>query len=240
MFLGNSGLGQPIVFYRTAPMPCPYLADQIERRLIADLGKPATKQAYSTLAVAGFRRSQNMIYRPACPTCSACQPVRIVVDRFAPSRNQRRVINRNRHLAARAVENNATWEQYRLFSAYQGERHSGGEMSFMTFDDYRDMIEISPIGTWMIEYRDPEGTLAAAMLVDEQADGLSAVYSFFDPALEADGLGTYMVLDMVERTRGAGFPYLYLGFFVHGSRKMSYKRRFRPLEALGQDGWQAI
>ncbi|MCR9254879.1 MAG: arginyltransferase [Alphaproteobacteria bacterium] len=240
MFLGNSGLGLPIVFYRTAPMPCPYLGDKIERRLIADLGKPATKQAYSTLAVAGFRRSQNMIYRPACPNCNACQPVRIVVDGFKPSKSQRRILNRNAHLSAREVENNATWEQYRLFSAYQSRRHSGGEMSFMTFDDYRDMIEISPIATWMIEYRDPDGVLAACMLVDDQSDGLSAVYSFFDPELETDGLGTLMVLDMVEQTRKAGLPYLYLGFFVQGSRKMSYKRRFKPLEALGQDGWQPI
>ena len=240
MFLGAPGLGLPITFYRTAPMPCPYLGDRIERRLIADLGKPSTKQCYSTLAVAGFRRSQNMIYRPACPSCSACQPVRIMVDEFKPSKGQRRILNRNRHLTAQEVENSATWEQFRLFSLYQSKRHGGGEMSFMTFDDYRDMIEVSPITTWMVEYRDEDGVLSGCMLVDDQADGLSAVYSFFDPELEADGLGTLMILDMVNQARTMELPYLYLGFFVSGSRKMAYKARFKPLEVLTSTGWAPL
>ncbi|MBU0726742.1 MAG: arginyltransferase [Alphaproteobacteria bacterium] len=241
MFLGDrTSTTAPVYFFRTAPMPCPYLGNRVERRLVADLGKPATQAQYDQLAIAGFRRSQNLIYRPACPGCTACIPVRLRVADFRPSRTQRRILTANANLVGQEVPASASWEQYRLFTAYQTGRHLGGEMSFMTYEDYRDMIEVSPIGTWLIEYRDPEQRLVAVILVDRQGDGLSAVYSFYDPGNPKLGYGTFMIADLISRVRLAGLSYLYLGYWISGSQKMAYKSRFSPLEALTPDGWRQI
>lgn len=241
MFLGDrTGTIAPVYFFRTAPMPCPYLGNRVERRLVADLGKPATQAHYDQLAAAGFRRSQNLIYRPACPGCTACIPVRLRVADFAPSRAQKRILKANADLSVQEVPASASWEQYRLFTAYQTGRHLGGEMSFMTYEDYRDMIEVSPIGTWLLEYRQPDQKLVAVMLVDRQGDGLSAVYSFYDPGSPQRGYGTFMIADAVARARLAGLSYLYLGYWIAGSQKMAYKARFSPLEALTPNGWREI
>ncbi|MFO7484314.1 arginyltransferase [Oceanibaculum nanhaiense] len=241
MFLGDRNiLTAPVYFFRTAPMPCPYLNNRVERRLVADLGKSVTQAHYDQLAIAGFRRSQNLVYRPACPGCQACVPVRLRARDFHPSRSQRRILRANAHLHGEAVPAAASWEQYRLFTAYQAGRHLGGEMSFMTYEDYRDMVEVSPIDTWLVEYRDPDQKLVAVMLADRQSDGLSAVYSFYNPATPKKALGTFMILDAVSRTRQAGLDYLYLGYWIKGSQKMAYKTRFTPLEGLGSNGWESL
>ncbi len=230
----------PLFFFRTATLPCPYLEGRQERRLVADISREPGRSLVDHLSASGFRRSQNLAYRPACPGCGGCVPVRLDLGRFAPSRAQRRAIAANSDLQATVVPARATWEQFRLFAAYQRGRHGGGEMSYMGFDDYRSMVEVSPVDTFLVEHRLPDGDLVAAMLLDRQADGLSAVYSFYRPDLAARSLGTFMVLDIARQAIAEGLPYLYLGYWIEGSRKMTYKSRFRPLEGFGPSGWRPL
>lgn len=224
-------------FYRTRPLPCPYLAGRVESRVFTILTAEGSGIQYDALAQAGFRRSHAMAYRPACPSCNACVPVRVVAAAFVPSRSQRRIERLNADLAERARPARATREQQRLFSRYVRLRHGEGEMAFMDFDDYRAMVEESPVETGVFEYRGPDGRLVAACLWDRLDDGLSAVYSFFDPDQARRGLGNLMVLRLIARARDAGLRHVYLGYWIPESRKMAYKARFRPLEGLGPEGW---
>ncbi|MEE9140748.1 MAG: arginyltransferase [Alphaproteobacteria bacterium] len=225
-------------FYRTRPLPCPYLDGRLESRIFTHLTADGAHIQYEALTAAGFRRSHDMAYRPACPACDACVPVRVVVQEFAPSRSLRRVIKVNADLAEHDRPARATGEQYRLFARYLASRHGGGEMADMEFAEYRAMVEDSPVETGILEYCDPLGRLVGASLWDRLGDGLSAVYSFFDPAQERRGLGNFMVLRLIERAREAGLAHLYLGYWIAESLKMSYKARFRPVEALGPEGWR--
>jgi len=227
-------------FLGTRALPCPYLPGRVERKVVTDLATPNATDLYERLSRAGFRRSHSLAYRPACPGCSACVPVRIPVERMAWTRTFRRIANRNADLTVKDMTAHATMEQYRLFGRYQRSRHSGGEMSTMGFRDYRAMVEDSPIDTRIVEFRDPQDRLIAVMLADRQVDALSAVYSLFDPDEQKRSLGTYMVLWMIERAAQLGLPYVYLGYWIEESPKMSYKARFHPLEGLGPDGWQVI
>ncbi len=227
-------------FYSTQLMPCPYLAGRNERKLLTELAPEADpQQVYNALARHGFRRSHDWAYRPACPECNACVPVRLVVDQFNPSRSMRRCINR--HVGWHAIVRPpvATQEQFALFSSYVRGRHMDGEMSTMNFEQYRDMLEETTVDTQLIEFRISQ-RLVAGIMVDRVRDGLSAVYSFFDPELSAAGPGTFMVLWLAEHTRTAGLRNLYLGYWVKGCRKMDYKVRFRPLEALTSGGWHTF
>ncbi|MEK9660238.1 MAG: arginyltransferase [Alphaproteobacteria bacterium] len=230
----------PLVFYRTGPMPCPYLPGRIERNLFTELRGVAANELHDTLARAGFRRSHHIVYRPACPDCARCVPVRIVADRFRPSASQRRIRNRNCDLIVELLPPEATNEQYALFTAYQHSRHGGGEMAAMTATDYRSMVEDTSVASQMVEFRNPSGMLVAACLVDNLSDGMSAVYSFFDADQHARSLGTYMILWLIERTLRREQPHVYLGYWVSECAKMSYKTRFRPLEALGPEGWSEM
>ena len=225
-------------FYRTAALPCPYLPDRLERKLLTELAGREAKALYDDLCRAGFRRSHHLAYRPCCSGCGGCVPVRIAASEFRPGRSSRRIARLNGDLSGREVERRSTPEQYRLFARYERSRHAGSEMAAMTFGDYRAMVEDSPIDTRIIEFRDAARCLVGVCIIDALDDGYSAVYSFFEPALERRSLGTYMVLWLVEQARGAGLPYVYLGYWIAGSEKMSYKTRFRPLEALGEQGWQ--
>lgn len=229
-----------LAFFHTAPLPCPYLAGRIERRLVADLSSRRGRESHDLLALAGFRRSQSIVYRPACPGCAACVPIRVRVRDFAWTRTFRRIVRANRDLDRRVVEPVATREQYEVFTRYQAGRHGDGEMALMDFADYRDMVERSPIETGLVEHRAPDGRLVAVILVDWQADGLSAVYSFFDPEPAGRSLGTYMVLDLVRHCAAEGLPYAYLGFWIRNCRKMAYKIRFRPAEGLTEGGWREL
>jgi arginine-tRNA-protein transferase len=227
-------------FYRTRPAPCPYLPDQLESRIFTALSAEGADVQYNALSHAGFRRSHKLAYRPACPACNACVPVRIVASAFAPNRTQRRVVRRNADLTDRECPARATAEQYRLFVAYLRARHGDGPMADMTMSDYRDMVEDSPIDTHIREFRDPSGALVAACLADRLSDGFSAVYSFSTPDEPARGLGNYVILRLVERARDTGLPYVYLGYWIEQSPKMAYKSRFRPMEALYGDGWRRM
>lgn len=224
-------------FFRSGPMPCPYLAGRIERKLFTRLTGPDSEALNSTLSQAGFRRSHDIIYRPVCPGCKACVPVRIPVARFAPSRTMRRTCKANADLVMTERPARATQEQYDLFLRYQRSRHGDSDMARMSLSDYAAMIEEGSVASSMFEFRAADGMLAAAMVSDCLADGFSAVYSFFEPGLSHRSLGTYMVLALIERAVALGLPHVYLGYWIESSPKMSYKSRFRPLEALTRDGW---
>lgn len=224
-------------FWATRLLPCPYLPDRQERKVLTQLQPPNGATLYDLLARNGFRRSHNWAYRPQCPGCVACVPVRVDVHGFIETRNMRRVRRRNADLTAVWQPPTATEEQFAMFSTYVQARHADGDMSDMTWDQYRSMIEDAPVRTGVVEWRDNEGRLRGAMLTDLLSDGASAVYSFFDPADAQRSPGTFMVLDAVTGCRSQGLAYLYLGYWVEGSPKMAYKSRFQPMEALGAAGW---
>ncbi len=224
-------------FFSTAPLPCPYIAGRIERRVVTELVGRDANALHDQLSMAGFRRSHGICYVPACPSCDACVAVRVVVDEFKPGKSFKRILKRNEDLTAEIVEPIATHEQYALFSDYQRARHQGGDMSKMDFLDYQALIEDTPVNTFVVEFRKPSGTLAAACLVDRLSDGLSAVYSFFDEAETERSLGTYMILWLIDEAYGQELPYMYLGFWIDGCSNMSYKARFKPLERITPEGW---
>lgn len=227
----------PQHFYRTASFPCPYIPGRFERKLVTELSGRGALDFYNALSRAGFRRSHHLAYRPACAGCAACVPVRIPIADFRPSRSLRRIQKVNADLSACVVATDASLEQFRLFQRYQRSRHADSDMASMTFGDFRAMMEDSPVMSRLVELRDGAGTCRGGCLVDVLDDGLSAVYSFFDPDESRRSLGTLLVLALIEAARQAGLPYAYLGYWIAESRKMAYKARFRPLEALGPDGW---
>jgi len=228
----------PLVFYRTGPMPCPYLEGRVERNLFTELHGVQAPATHDQLAKAGFRRSHQIIYRPACPGCNACVPVRIPVTTFTMSRSQKRVWNRNADLSVSPGPAHASEEHYELFARYQNTRHSGGEMATMSYADFRAMVEDSVVQTELISIHDPEGKLVGACLTDRLSTGYSAGYSYFVTEHEERSLGTFCVLWLLERARKAGKPHVYLGYWIADSAKMAYKSRFRPIEHLGVNGWQ--
>lgn len=226
----------------TATAPCPYLPGREERKVFASLPFSDGPRVNDQLTHAGFRRSQNIAYRPACEACDACVSVRVPIADFAMSRNQRKVLNRNDDLSRALVEAEATVEQFDLLRRYLDTRHAGGGMSDMTWADYVSMVEDTAVRTHLIEYRLPSpddgpGKLIGVVLTDLLSDGLSMVYSFFDPDEARRSLGVFAILDHVRQAGHVGMPYVYLGYWVRGSDKMDYKSRFRPLEALGPLGW---
>lgn len=225
-------------FFATAPLPCPYLPNRVERRVVTELFGRDAARLHDQLSLAGFRRSHSIVYAPACTGCDACRAVRIVSDRFSADRRSFKRIWRDNHdLIADIRPPVATEEQYRLFMRYQSDRHTGGDMAKMDFLDYQALVEDTPVETHVIEFRAPDGRLVAACLTDRLGDGLSAVYSFYDPKDTRASLGTYMILWLVEHSRAMGLPYVYLGFWIAGCGKMSYKARFQPLEIHSPDGW---
>ena len=235
-------------FYITPPQRCPYLDGRLERKVFTHLVGDQAAWLNNTLTHGGFRRSQNIAYRPACEKCSACVSVRVRVDEFAPSRSQRRVARCNRDLGGRMCETVPRPEHYSLFRDYIDHRHSGGGMADMTVLDFASMVEDSYVNTRIVEYRTggslpapdsgPSGDLLAVALTDILDDGLSMIYSFFDVEQERRSLGTFMILDHIELARKLGLPYVYLGYWVKRSQKMDYKVRFRPQDHLGEDGWR--
>lgn len=233
-------LTPPQHFYRTASLPCPYVPGRIERKLVTELAGRNGARFYNALSRAGFRRSHNLAYRPACAGCAACLPVRIPVAEFAAGRSLRRIRRLNCDLSARVVEPVATVEQFRLFLRYQRRRHADSDMAAMTYGDYRAMVEDSPVATRLVELRDSARALAGACLVDLLDDGLSAVYSFYDPEDGNRSLGNLLVLALVDEAARRALPYVYLGYLIQESPKMSYKARFRPLEALEPGGWRRL
>jgi arginine-tRNA-protein transferase len=238
-------------FYVTAGQSCPYLPGRIERKLFTHLTTEKPLAHIDNLLRGGFRRSQNIAYIPYCEGCQACVSVRVLVAEFEPRRTMRRILERNDHLRARRIHPVPTSEQYALFRSYIDHRHCDGGMADMSVLDYAMMIEDSVIDTFVTEYRvrpsgprhvsHPDrpdaGRLAAVALCDRLSDGISMVYSFYDTSDETASLGTYMILEHIAYTRSLGLPYLYLGYWIEGSRKMTYKARFTPQEHLGPRGW---
>jgi arginine-tRNA-protein transferase len=231
---------KPRPFYQTAEQLCPYLPGRLERRIVTFLSSPDDEAIQDELALAGFRRSQNMLYRPQCHGCAACVPVRIVVRGFRPGRTLRRVIRRNAGLRATERPARATDEQFALFRRYLLARHAGGGMAEMTRQDYADMVAGWSARTRIVEFREPDGRLVAVSLTDLLRSGLSGVYKFFEPEPARRSLGSYVVAWHVQRAAELGLPYVYLGYWIAGSAKMAYKARFAPLERLGPEGWEPM
>ncbi len=227
-------------FYVTAPQPCPYLEGRMERKLFTSLQGEDAEQLNDSLSLQGFRRSQNVLYRPSCADCAACMSARIDVSRFRPSRTQRRVLKRNRGLSRRATSPWATEDQYDLFRRYLDARHGDGGMADMDMFEYAAMIEETPIRSRVIEYSDTQGNLIAVSLTDILSDGVSMVYSFYAPDMPQNSLGTFMILDHIRIAQEAGLPYVYLGYWVPGSPKMGYKSKFAGLEVYRDREWQPL
>ncbi|TNF63905.1 MAG: arginyltransferase [Rhodobacteraceae bacterium] len=227
-------------FYVTAPQPCPYLEGRMERKLFTALQGENAERLNDALSQQGFRRSQNVLYRPSCSDCSACLSARIDVEAFTPSKAQRRTIRRNAGLVRRATSPWATEDQYDLFRRYLDARHANGGMADMDVFEFAAMIEETPIRSRVVEYVDAAGKLTAVSLTDVLQDGLSMVYSFYAPDLPGHSLGTYMILDHIEIARENGLPYVYLGYWVPGSRKMGYKANFSGLEVYSGGEWRPM
>jgi len=232
-------------FFLTAPSPCPYLPDRFERKVFAHLPLSDGATVNDSLTQVGFRRSQNIAYRPACEACTACVSARIPIGGYVFSRSERKVLSRNDDLERHLVEAEATMEQFDLLRRYLTARHANGGMAEMTWPDYVAMVEDTAVRTHIIEYRvrstdGGPGDLVACALVDLMSDGLSLVYSFYDPALTRRSLGSYAILDHIIQAGLTSLPYVYLGYWVRGSEKMDYKVRFTPIELLKPEGWTLV
>jgi leucyl-tRNA---protein transferase len=233
-------------FFVTSPAPCPYLPGRTERKVFTELKGPHSEQLHDALSRIGFRRSQTVAYRPSCVDCRACISVRVVANEFRPSTTQRRNLRRNDHLLVTECRAWATTEQFELLQKYLSHRHPGGGMAAMDEVDFADMVEHTAVSSVVVEYREPgddgrPGKLVAACLTDHQGDGLSMIYSFYDPDYaEQSGLGNFVILDHIRRAAASGLPFVYLGYWVDGSPRMQYKVRYRPLEQLGPDGWSRM
>ncbi len=232
-------------FFITAPTPCPYLPGKFERKVFTHLVGADSRGLNTMLSQGGFRRSQNIAYRPACDHCQACTSVRVPVNDFVLSKNFRRVLRRNADLISEVIKARATSEHYSLFRGYIDTRHSEGGMADMSVLDFAAMVDDTVADSRIVEYRFDEscpnaGEMACAVLMDVLGDGISMIYSFYEPSYEARSLGTLMVLDAIARAQRMGLPYVYLGYFVQGSRKMEYKARFTPQQRLTPDGWRLV
>ena len=232
-------------FFVTAPSPCPYLPGRTERKVFAELKGEDAQTMAEALGRIGFRRSQNVVYRPSCDGCQACVSVRVPTASFRPGRSQRKLLARHADLEVHACEPWATEEQWTLMRRYLAHRHPGGGMAAMDAHDFADMVEQSPIDTVMVEYRERSehgrtGRLVGCCLTDKQSDGLSMIYSFYDPLAGRSGLGSFIILDHITRAARAGLPFVYLGYWIQDCGRMAYKTKFRPVEALVGGQWRVL
>lgn len=227
-------------FFSTPPAPCPYLSGKLEKKIVTLLAGKDPDNLHNTLSLAGFRRSQDLAYRPACDDCNACIPIRVCAQDFQLKKSYRRILRNNQDLYAKEMPASASAEHFELFQHYLKSRHSDGGMSDMLYPDYQAMIEDSPVLTQLTEFRDQEGILYAVCLTDKMNDGLSLVYSFFNPELKSRSLGSYLVLWHIQQAQKMGLPHIYLGYWISESPKMSYKTRFQPAEILTKEGWTSF
>lgn len=226
-------------FYLTAPYQCSYLADQEARSQVATPSFLISTPIYSELVRQGFRRSGTFTYRPRCDGCRACVPVRVEVSDFAGSRSQRRVWNKNDHLEASLHPLQDKPEYFDLYQRYQNARHPDGGMSNDSHEQYRKFLLQSHVDSMLVEFREA-GVLRMVSIIDVLDDGLSSVYTFFEPEIRQASFGTYNVLWQIELCRQLQLPYLYLGYWIKQSQKMAYKANFQPLQGLIQGDWQAL
>jgi arginine-tRNA-protein transferase len=234
-------------FFVTSPAPCPYLPGRSERKVFTELKGPHADSLNDALGRIGFRRSQTVAYRPSCIDCNACVSVRVVASEFVASRTQKRTLDAHADLVTTVCRPWSTSEQFDLLQRYLSVRHPEGGMTTMDEVDFADMVEHTPVTSYVIEYREPSadgaapGRLVGACLTDRQCDGLSMIYSFYDPHYEGrQGLGNYIILDHIRRAHEMGLAYVYLGYWVEGSARMQYKVRYRPMEKLGRSGWERL
>ena len=232
-------------FYLTVPSPCPYLPDRMEQKIFTELKDGHASELNNSLSKIGFRRSQKVAYKPACEDCEACLSVRIDVNRFTPSRTMRRIWRNNTDLEVADYPPVATNEQYALLSRYLDDRHPEGGMAGMTREDYATMAEETTVSTRLVEFRPRSSTgerapLAGACITDMLDDGLSMIYSFYDATQDRRSLGTAMILYHIDWAQQMGLPYVYLGYWIENSGKMSYKEKFQPLQAYSEDLWQPM
>lgn len=232
--LTNKNLPQ---FYLTPPAPCPYLEGKTERKIFTHLNDAFATPLNDSLTHGGFRRSQNIAYKPHCETCHACISVRVKVRNFQAGKSFKRIINANKDITGIHTPAQTNKEQYALLTKYLAQRHENGGMDDMTIPDYMAMVEDTPVDTHITEYVAQDNRLIGVALMDRLSDGLSMVYSFFDPEQKSRSLGTFMILNQIKRTQAAGLDYLYLGYWIEDCQKMMYKKRFQPLEKLTAEGW---
>ena len=227
-------------FFSTPPAPCPYLENRMERKIVTLLAGEDPDHLHNALSLAGFRRSQDLAYRPACEGCNACIPIRVNTRGFEASRSQRRIWSKNRTLKAVEKPALASSEHFELFRKYLNSRHADGGMADMNYSDYQAMVEDSPVKSVLVEFRHDDGTLFAVCLTDQMDDGLSLVYSFYDPDEEKRSPGSFIILWHILQARYLAMPYVYLGYWIAESPKMAYKKRFQPVEILTKEGWQKL